>query len=351
MNNVQFDGFELDTLRRQLLHRGVNVALAPLPLRLLVYLVEQRHRAVGRTELLDRLWPGVHVSPSALAGALKRLRRALREAGARHPVVETVRGWGLRFSGRVAPDPARDGATQPVPGRAPTRLVARRAVPLADESSWQSELLQAYASVTEDGLWCFEIDPPIRADRDEETVIDQIFERATLSFCNQRLAETYGYARSELLIGRPLTDFLIQEAPENIAGFRAVLRSSLQLKNVFSREVDRHGELRWIRNHIVGVSRAGEVIRFCGAQQDVTPVVDGVAKADAVGPRARRSARARSQLGEIARILAVSRGCIDRALAALAESASPEREAAEIREAWEEALDALRRLEWADVPR
>lgn len=108
---VSFGEFQLDCERGELRRAGEFVDLAPKPLSLLVYLVLHRRRAVPKHELLDQLWPDVFVSETALSSALKDLRRALGDDGAKQQVIQTLRRRGYRFASRVlegrgAPAPA-----------------------------------------------------------------------------------------------------------------------------------------------------------------------------------------------------------------------------------------------------
>lgn len=123
---LAFGAFELDPGRFELRRGGARVDLPPTPLRLLLYLVEQRERAVPKEELLESVWPDAVVADTALSTALKELRRALGDDGAAQRFVHTLRGLGYRF---VAPVEERVGppsapATAPPDEPARSRYVA-----------------------------------------------------------------------------------------------------------------------------------------------------------------------------------------------------------------------------------
>jgi TolB-like protein len=96
-----FNSFELDECPCELLEEGQPVAIHATPLRLLVYLVENRGRAIPKHELLDRVWPDSYVSENALTSALYEIRHALGDDGARQRVIRTERGRGYRFIAAV----------------------------------------------------------------------------------------------------------------------------------------------------------------------------------------------------------------------------------------------------------
>jgi DNA-binding winged helix-turn-helix (wHTH) protein len=103
-----FADFELEEQRFELRKHGRRVAIQPKELRLLLYLVRHRGRVVPKAELLEALWPMETVCGDSLKRAVRGLRRALGDDGAKQSRIRTVRGYGYEF---VVP---RRRATQPV---------------------------------------------------------------------------------------------------------------------------------------------------------------------------------------------------------------------------------------------
>jgi DNA-binding winged helix-turn-helix (wHTH) protein len=98
--SAAFGPFEIDA-RSRTLRRGASLLrLQAKPFDLLLYLIAHRERVVGPSELLDALWPGIHVTPAALSRAVYKLRRALGDTREPRSVVATIHGRGFRF---VAP--------------------------------------------------------------------------------------------------------------------------------------------------------------------------------------------------------------------------------------------------------
>ncbi|MBM4337397.1 MAG: hypothetical protein FJ108_16045 [Deltaproteobacteria bacterium] len=126
---IRFAEYELDVDVGELRRAGKLVAIARKPFSILCHLVANAGRAVPKQELLRRLWPKVVVSDAAFASALKDLRRALGDEGARPRFISTVRGRGVRFVGELAgtsraPQLAAEAPTPP-PSGARTPLVGR----------------------------------------------------------------------------------------------------------------------------------------------------------------------------------------------------------------------------------
>jgi len=101
-----FGPFRVDLRAGQLLRDGTPVDLEPAVFALLVYLLCNPKRLIGRDELLDELWKGTHVSDASLSRAVAKLREALDD-GAREPhYIETVPRRGYRFIAPVLEAPA-----------------------------------------------------------------------------------------------------------------------------------------------------------------------------------------------------------------------------------------------------
>jgi TolB-like protein/DNA-binding winged helix-turn-helix (wHTH) protein len=119
----RFGKFELDTEARTLQRDGGRVRLQAKVFDLLAYLIEHRERAASIDELLDALWPGVSVTPSALSRAVHKAREAVEDDGERQAVLLTEHGHGFRFVAEVSVLSDVEGAAQR-PTRFRTRWVA-----------------------------------------------------------------------------------------------------------------------------------------------------------------------------------------------------------------------------------
>lgn len=93
----RFASFELRKDSRELLSHGSPVKIQPKALDLLLYLLERRERAVDKEEILDALWPDVHLSETALTRCVMKARRAVGDDAEQQTVISTVHGHGYRF--------------------------------------------------------------------------------------------------------------------------------------------------------------------------------------------------------------------------------------------------------------
>ena len=96
-----FDDFRLEVSNRQLLHDGRPVALPAKAFDMLVVLIENGGRLVGKDELFGRVWPDQIVEESNLAVHVSAIRKALGEKKDNPRYLVTVPGYGYRFTGNV----------------------------------------------------------------------------------------------------------------------------------------------------------------------------------------------------------------------------------------------------------
>jgi len=124
---VQPDAFRVEKSGRVL-------ALEPKSIRLLLYLIEHRSRAVSKEELLREIWEDVAVTDNALTRVVAQLRKALGDDAKVARYVETIPTLGYRFvaevtvvakgheNGGLEPKlPTVAGAPPELPGSVPIR--------------------------------------------------------------------------------------------------------------------------------------------------------------------------------------------------------------------------------------
>lgn len=93
---LAFADCRLDPASRELLRDGAPVAIEPRTLDLLIYLVENRDRAIGKDELQDKVW-GTIVSDAAMTRAVMKLRKAVGDRKDKATIIKTVPRFGYRF--------------------------------------------------------------------------------------------------------------------------------------------------------------------------------------------------------------------------------------------------------------
>ncbi|HEV7320504.1 MAG TPA: winged helix-turn-helix domain-containing tetratricopeptide repeat protein [Ensifer sp.] len=135
----KFAGYLLDSERRELTLRGQVVSVGPQVFDLLLHLIENRERVVGKDDLLLAVWGGRIVSESTITSHINAVRKAIGDSGEEQHLVRTVPRKGFRFVGDVSPvDVGNEGPAQ---GSGVADLssgeahVAMPALPLPDKPS------------------------------------------------------------------------------------------------------------------------------------------------------------------------------------------------------------------------
>jgi DNA-binding winged helix-turn-helix (wHTH) protein/TolB-like protein/cytochrome c-type biogenesis protein CcmH/NrfG len=75
--------------------------LEPKSMAVLHFLIERRGKVVSREELLDAVWPGIHVGDDSLTAAIIKIRRALGDDARNPAYIETIPKRGYRLISAV----------------------------------------------------------------------------------------------------------------------------------------------------------------------------------------------------------------------------------------------------------
>jgi TolB-like protein/Tfp pilus assembly protein PilF len=108
-----FEGYVLDTERRELRSDTDLVPLEPQVFDLLIYLIRNRERVVSKDDLLASVWRGRVVSDTALTSRINSARSALGDSGQKQRLIKTLPRKGVRFVGAVREE--HQQATREVP--------------------------------------------------------------------------------------------------------------------------------------------------------------------------------------------------------------------------------------------
>jgi DNA-binding winged helix-turn-helix (wHTH) protein/tetratricopeptide (TPR) repeat protein len=115
---LRFAGFELNRLRAELRGPdGVLIKLRPKTLVMLELFASNAGRVLTKQELLDAVWPNVHVGDDSLFQCIREIRTALGDD--QRQMIKLVSGRGYLFDAEVSVEPATAGESTPAPNQAP----------------------------------------------------------------------------------------------------------------------------------------------------------------------------------------------------------------------------------------
>ena len=98
INGRRATGIYLDRISHRLFVNDEHVYLSPTEFRLMSFFVENPGRMFTREELLEHAWPrNIKAGGRTVDVHVRRIRRVLEPYGCEH-VIQTVRGFGYRFS-------------------------------------------------------------------------------------------------------------------------------------------------------------------------------------------------------------------------------------------------------------
>src|SRR5262249_11195761 len=123
---IRFPPFHLDPSDERLWHGARNIPLAPKAFAVLRHLARHHGRLVTKEELLDAVWPSVHVGEAVHKVCVREIRQAIDDPARAPRFIQTVHGRGYRFIAAIADSPesrrpSGNGSGQRVPER-PARV-------------------------------------------------------------------------------------------------------------------------------------------------------------------------------------------------------------------------------------
>jgi Tol biopolymer transport system component/DNA-binding winged helix-turn-helix (wHTH) protein len=97
VSRYQFDTVEVQPLAFGVLRDGKAADLEPKAIRVLLYLIEHRDRAVTKEELVETIWEGTAVTDNALTRIVAQIRRELGDDARQPRYIQTLPTMGYRF--------------------------------------------------------------------------------------------------------------------------------------------------------------------------------------------------------------------------------------------------------------
>jgi signal transduction histidine kinase len=160
----------------------------------------------------------------------------------------------------------RDHQVDAIVGESDVALVHLRQVEEALRES--GERYRAFVSNSSEGIWRYEMDPPMPLALSESEQVDYIFRHSVLAECNDAMARLAGYERASDLTGQP--GFGGESDPMKWAMVEQFVRSGYRISYLEMPDLDRHGERRWLGMSCLGIPKDGKLSRIWGVQRDVT---------------------------------------------------------------------------------
>ncbi|MBD2307176.1 EAL domain-containing protein [Chroococcidiopsis sp. FACHB-1243] len=132
------------------------------------------------------------------------------------------------------------------------------------------ERYRVFLAQSSEGIWRCELERPVAIQAALEIQVNDFYQHGYLAECNEVLARMFGYASVGEMLGARIGEFLPKSIPANIEFFRAFISSGYRLVDAELCEFDRHGNLHYFLNNLIGIVENGFLVRVWGVQHDIT---------------------------------------------------------------------------------
>lgn len=147
-------------------------------------------------------------------------------------------------------------------------ITTRKQAEAAQRASEQR--YRSFIAQSTEGIWRFEMEQPVPTHLPAAEQVALIYRRAYLAECNQVMAEMYGYASPNEILGVSMQALLPQTDAQNAEYLLAFVQSGYRLTDAETHELDRDGQPRIFLNNALGIVENGQLLRVWGTQRDVT---------------------------------------------------------------------------------
>ena len=271
----RFGDWQLDADRRELRNAGEGVTMQPKAFELLLYLLRNRHRAVDKDELQDRLWPRSIVTETALTRCVMKARRAVGDDADRQLIIKTVHGHGYRFIAEIDDASPASSATDTAAARKPSKFrfaAIAASVVVAVVAAWWLFAPPAYS-----GAMRLAVLPVENATGEAE--LD--WSRTGFMVMMNRMFEDRSVA---VVSGRSVSSLAGEQSLEELTAadseFRTILQKTTGSTHLLATSLQRDGELYRLTYTISGGDDRPEQRTIVGQEPArlITQLVDTVTK-------------------------------------------------------------------------
>jgi PAS domain S-box-containing protein len=127
-----------------------------------------------------------------------------------------------------------------------------------------------YLATAAEGIWRFELDPPLSAELGGDELAAAILANARLAECNLAFARKYGYEFPGDLRGARIADLLFGPGEQQSWVVREFVRVGFRLAGLVTTELDRVGQPFPALHHLVGIRQDGCLAGGWGSLRDVS---------------------------------------------------------------------------------
>jgi PAS domain S-box-containing protein len=132
------------------------------------------------------------------------------------------------------------------------------------------ERYRRFVQMSGEGVWRYDLLPPVPADLPEDEMVAALFERAQVGECNDEFARRHGYSRAPDVLGRRLSELLHGAPGDELDSLRCFVRSGFRVADLVMRGSGPDGRETWALNSLVGIIEQNWLVCIWGTCHDVT---------------------------------------------------------------------------------
>ncbi len=132
------------------------------------------------------------------------------------------------------------------------------------------ERYRAFVEGSSEGILRFETDVPIPVTLTEDQQVDMVLRHGFLAECNHALAEAFGFAAAEDIVGVRLSASMDRDNPEYLRLLHEFIRGGYRLTRQETGHVDRQGNRHYTLVSFVGTVEDGALVGAWGSISDIT---------------------------------------------------------------------------------
>ena len=133
------------------------------------------------------------------------------------------------------------------------------------------ERYRSFIEQSSEGIYRAEIEQPIPTSLPVDEQAELLGKYIYVAESNDIYAQMYGYSCSKELVGKTHVELLGNTGiPGDIDLLHAVIHNNYRLSDAETHEIDKHGNLKYFLNSVIGHVENGLLVRFWGTKHDIT---------------------------------------------------------------------------------
>jgi PAS domain S-box-containing protein len=132
------------------------------------------------------------------------------------------------------------------------------------------ERYRRFVQMSGEGVWRYDLLPPVPADLPEDEMVATLFERARVGECNDEFARQHGYNRAPDVLGRRLSELMQAAQTEQLEFLRCFVRSGFRVADLVTEGSGPEGHNSWALNSLVGIIEQNWMVCIWGTRRDIT---------------------------------------------------------------------------------